>query len=166
MSSRLTLSVDVIRAMTDHAVFGIPQVYIPLRDDSKMTAITLFLSAHDGLEPDGFPISGFPRVLLGEAAASKPRRAPVRASSEQTLPSSIANCLHRAKDEVKAGAHLPADDASAASDLTGTAATCMTPSQAAPADLLVIFITCWYGSDQELQASDKVKVLVVLALRS
>lgn len=63
MSSRLTLTLDVIRAMTDNAVFGIPQVYIPLRDDSKMTSITLFLSAHDGLEPNGFPISGFPSTL-------------------------------------------------------------------------------------------------------
>ena len=88
MSSRLTLSLDVIRAMTDNAVLGIPQVYIPLRDESKTTSITLFLSAHDGLEPDGFPISGFPRVLLGDAAqagSSTKRARPVRASSEQQL---------------------------------------------------------------------------------
>ena len=84
MSSRLTLSLDVIRSMTEGAVFAVPQVHIPLRDESRMTSITLFLSAHDGLEPDGFPISGFPRVLLGEVAAAKPRR-PTRASSEQTL---------------------------------------------------------------------------------
>ena len=84
MSSRLTLSLDVIRNMTEAAVFAVPQVHIPLRDESRMTSITIFLSAHDGLEPDGFPISGFPRVLLGEGAAAKPRR-PTRASSEQTL---------------------------------------------------------------------------------
>lgn len=87
-ASRLTITMDVLRGMTDNAVFALPNVHIPLRDESKTTSITLFLSAHDGLEPDGFPISGFPRVLLGESAAP-PRRLPVRASSEQTLRSPL-----------------------------------------------------------------------------
>lgn len=83
-SSRLTITMDIIRGMTDNAVFALPNVYIPLRDESKATALNLFLSSHDGLEPDGFPISGFPRVLLGEAAAANPRR-PTRASSENSV---------------------------------------------------------------------------------
>ncbi|KAK5175711.1 uncharacterized protein LTR77_000850 [Saxophila tyrrhenica] len=84
-TSRITITMDVIRGMTDNAVFGLPNVHIPLKDETKTTSISLFLSAHDGLEPDGFPISGFPRVLLGEAATAKPPRRPqgVRASSEQ-----------------------------------------------------------------------------------
>ena len=85
LSSRLTVTMDVIRMMTDSAVFAIPQVHIPLRDDSKITSITLFLSAHDGLEPDGFPLSGFPRVLLGEPTKPAKRRRPTRGSSEQNL---------------------------------------------------------------------------------
>ncbi|KAH9825933.1 Patatin-like phospholipase [Teratosphaeria destructans] len=80
----VSVTMDVIRGMTESGVFGIPSIYVPLRDESKPTMITLFLSAHDGLEPDGFPISGFPRILLGKAkqTVEKPRR-PVRASSEQ-----------------------------------------------------------------------------------
>lgn len=86
MASRLTISLDVIRSMSENAIFGLPKVYIPLRDESKASSITLFLSAHDGLEPDGFPISGFPRVLLGETAAPKPPRpSRDRQSSEQNL---------------------------------------------------------------------------------
>ena len=88
MSSRLTITLDVIRGMTDSGVFALPQLYIPLRDETKSTSVTLFLSAHDGLEPDGFPLSGFPRVLLGEAQNPKPRR-PTRGSSEQNLRSPI-----------------------------------------------------------------------------
>ena len=79
---RAPITMDVIRGMTDNAVFGLPNVYIPLRDDTATTSITLFLSAHDGLEPDGFPISGFPRVLLGEPATSH-RRRPTRESLDQ-----------------------------------------------------------------------------------
>jgi len=91
-SSRLTITMDVIRGMTDDAVFGLPNVHIPLRDETKTTSISLFLYSHDGLEPDGFPISGFPRVLLGEAATAKPRRPHgVRASSEQHVRSPVGS---------------------------------------------------------------------------
>ncbi|RMY73507.1 hypothetical protein D0863_03837 [Hortaea werneckii] len=79
----VVLTADVIHGMTDNAVFGLPNVYIPLRDQSKATSITLFLSEHDGLEPDGFAISGLPRVILGESAAGPSRRKPIRFSSEQ-----------------------------------------------------------------------------------
>lgn len=84
LSFKITISMDVIRGMIDNAVFGLPNLYIPLRNETRATSITLFLSKHDGLEPDGFPISGFPRVLLGEPATQvqNPRR-PVRASTDQ-----------------------------------------------------------------------------------
>ncbi|KAK4504134.1 hypothetical protein PRZ48_005049 [Zasmidium cellare] len=87
---RITLTKTVIRGMVQNAIFGLPNVSIPLRNESKATGINLFLSAHDGLEPNGFPISGFPRVLLGEQAAQNSRR-PTRSSSEQQL----RNPLHR-----------------------------------------------------------------------
>ncbi|KAK3707125.1 hypothetical protein LTR37_012294 [Vermiconidia calcicola] len=92
LTSRVTLTMDVIRGMTDNAIFGLPNVYIPLRDDSKATSITLFMSANDGLEPDGFPLSGFPRVLLGEAKPAANRRRPAtRGSSEQSLRTPFAS---------------------------------------------------------------------------
>lgn len=72
-SFRVPITNEIIQGMTISAVFGLPTLYIPLRDESKATSITLFLSAHDGLEPEGFPISGFPRVLLGEAKTSSSR---------------------------------------------------------------------------------------------
>ncbi|KAK4897196.1 hypothetical protein LTR27_005089 [Elasticomyces elasticus] len=87
-SYKVVITMDVIRGMTQTAIFGLPNVYIPLRDESKATSISVFLTAHDGLEPDGFPISGFPRVLLGEPAGAPPRR-PTRGSSEQNLRSPI-----------------------------------------------------------------------------
>ncbi|KAK4626402.1 85/ calcium-independent phospholipase A2 [Fulvia fulva] len=81
---KITITEDVIRAMIHNGVFGLPNVYIPLRNENKATSINLFLSEHDGLEPHGFPVSGFPRVLLGDASAQTSRR-PGRTSSEQSL---------------------------------------------------------------------------------
>ncbi|KAK3722026.1 hypothetical protein LTR37_002842 [Vermiconidia calcicola] len=92
LANRVTLTMDVIRGMTDSAIFGLPNVYIPLRDDSIATSITLFMSANDGLEPDGFPLSGFPRVLLGETKPAANRRRPTtRGSSEQSLRTPFAS---------------------------------------------------------------------------
>jgi hypothetical protein len=72
--------------MIESRVFGLANIFIPLKDEGKASSINLFLSSHDGLEPDGFPISGFPRVLLGEPnPQQKNARRPVRSSSEQTL---------------------------------------------------------------------------------
>lgn len=88
LSFKVTISIEVIRGMIDNAVLGLPNVYIPLRNESRATSIALFLSKHDGLEPDGFHISGFPRVLLGEPSSKvqNPRR-PLRASTDQHRPS-------------------------------------------------------------------------------
>jgi hypothetical protein len=71
----------VIRAMIENGIFGLPNVCVPLRDETKASSINLFLMEHDGLEPEGFPISGFPRVLLGESQTPSTKR-PVRKSSE------------------------------------------------------------------------------------
>lgn len=83
LQNKVFITENVIRGMTDSAVFGLPNVYIPLRDQSRATSITLFLSAHDGLEPDGFTISGFPKVILGEIPGAKHRRKTTRMSSPQ-----------------------------------------------------------------------------------
>ncbi|WPG99958.1 calcium-independent phospholipase a2-gamma [Acrodontium crateriforme] len=72
-SFRVSIPDEMIRAMTTRAIFRLPTLYIPLRDASQATSITLFLSAYDGLEPEGFPISGFPRVLLGEQKVASTR---------------------------------------------------------------------------------------------
>ncbi|KAK5125943.1 hypothetical protein LTR85_011298 [Meristemomyces frigidus] len=97
LQTKVTVTMDVIRGMTDNAVFGLPSVYIPLRNETKATSINLFLSAHDGLEPDGFPISGFPRVLLGEPTVSHSRK-PTRGSSEQNLRSPLRHVRQRSRD--------------------------------------------------------------------
>ncbi|CAK3752481.1 hypothetical protein DOTSEDRAFT_168601 [Lecanosticta acicola] len=85
---KVTITMDVIRGMTDSALFALPNLYIPLRNETRPTSINLFLSPHDGLEPNGFPISNFPRVLLGEQQVRDPRRQP-RSSSEQTTRKSV-----------------------------------------------------------------------------
>lgn len=85
-SFKIPITMDVIRGMTDSAIFELPGLYIHLRDETKTTSIALFLSAHDGLEPDGFPVSGFPRVILGDISKARPK-GPVRVSSEQHLSS-------------------------------------------------------------------------------
>ena len=94
-SFKVNVTLDVIRAMIDTAVFGLPNFYIPLRDETKHTSINLFLSHHDGLEPDGFPISGFPRVILGEQVVAHPRRKTNnRTSSEQKFRSPLKHMKH------------------------------------------------------------------------
>ena len=82
LSFKVPITMDVLRGMIDRAVFALPNLNIPLRDEGRATSVNLFLTAHDGLEPNGFPISGFPRVLLGEQKNQK-RRRPVRGTSEQ-----------------------------------------------------------------------------------
>ncbi|CAK1357491.1 hypothetical protein CB0940_07777 [Cercospora beticola] len=81
---RIPISHAITDLMISRAVFGLPNVQIPLKNENNATSITLFLTKHDGLEPDGFAISGFPRVLLGEPKNVKPKR-PVRTSSDQLL---------------------------------------------------------------------------------
>jgi predicted acylesterase/phospholipase RssA len=85
-SFRVAIGIEVVATMIESRVFGLANIFIPLKDEGKASSINLFLSSHDGLEPDGFPISGFPRVLLGEPnPQQKNARRPVRSSSEQTL---------------------------------------------------------------------------------
>ncbi|KXS99282.1 hypothetical protein AC578_6205 [Pseudocercospora eumusae] len=83
-SFKFTLTEPIIKGMIENSAFGLPNVYIPLRDESKATTINLFLAKHDGLEPDGFPISGFPRLILGEPKVPNSRK-PVRSSSDNQL---------------------------------------------------------------------------------
>lgn len=87
LTSQITVSIHVIETMIEHGVFGVPNVYIPLRDESRATSITLFLTPHDGLEPDGFAISNMPRVLLGEKPSASSQRRPARASTGHRMKS-------------------------------------------------------------------------------
>lgn len=50
--------------MARGSTFSITDVDVPITDNAIATSITLFLSEHDGLEPNGFAISGFPSALL------------------------------------------------------------------------------------------------------
>jgi hypothetical protein len=84
-SFKVTITIDVARGMIDNGVFDLSNIYIPLRDETKATSISLFLQKHDGLEPDGFPISGFPRVVLGDGPSTNPRpRRSMRGSNDHS----------------------------------------------------------------------------------
>jgi len=85
-ATKLTMTATILRAMSDAGLFMLPNVQILLKEDMKSSSINLFLTGHDGLEPDGFPVSGFPRTLVWDAPGSKanPRRTlPHRQSSDQ-----------------------------------------------------------------------------------
>lgn len=60
-----------LAAMVKGIGFSVGDTKIRLDDETKATSITLFLSPHDGLEPDGFAISGFPHVLLAEPPVAR-----------------------------------------------------------------------------------------------
>ncbi|KAK4541557.1 hypothetical protein LTR36_007854 [Oleoguttula mirabilis] len=78
-----------IERMANEAIFEVPKMNVIVGDDRKASNVTLVLSPHDGLEPEGFSLSGFPKVL----ATSVPQEdlllvaeAPLRTStSHQSL---------------------------------------------------------------------------------
>lgn len=86
-SSTIRFTKEIVRVMIERGIFALPSVSIPLQDESKETTLNLFLSPADKLEPDGFPISGFPDVLDKQLTRqqSKPStpRSRQRAFSEQ-----------------------------------------------------------------------------------
>ena len=84
MNFKIPLTLEIVRGMTDNAICALPNIYIPIHDETKATAITMFLASHDGLEPDGFPVSGFPRTIIAEQQPGNPRRQQgPRGSSDQ-----------------------------------------------------------------------------------
>ena len=58
--ARVTITEEKVKRMVDDAVFEQPKVLLRLGKDLTATSINLFLSPGDGLEPEGYPISGFP----------------------------------------------------------------------------------------------------------
>jgi len=93
-SKTIRFTKEIVRVMIERGIFALPSVSIPLQDESKETTLNLFLSPTDKLEPDGFPISGFPDVLDNQLTRqqSKPTttntttpRSRQRAFSEQPL---------------------------------------------------------------------------------
>jgi patatin-like phospholipase/acyl hydrolase len=90
-SKTIRFTKEIVRVMIERGIFALPAVSIPLQDESKETTLNLFLSPNDKLEPDGFPISGFPDVLDNQLTRqqSKPTtltpRSRQRAFSEQPL---------------------------------------------------------------------------------
>jgi len=88
-SKTIKFTKEIVRVMIERGIFALPSVSIPLQDESKETTLNLFLSPADKLEPDGFPISGFPDVLDNQLTRqqSKPTapRSRQRAFSEQPL---------------------------------------------------------------------------------
>jgi hypothetical protein len=62
-SKTIRFTKEIVRVMIERGIFALPSVSIPLQDESKESTLNLFLSPNDKLEPEGFPISGFPDVL-------------------------------------------------------------------------------------------------------
>ncbi|KAM0714927.1 hypothetical protein Q7P37_009392 [Cladosporium fusiforme] len=99
-SSTVKLTKDIVRVIAERGIFALPGISIPINDASKASTLNLFLEPKDALEPDGFPISGFPHVLLEKQTQTnkRPSTRP-RALSEQRFPSfshSRATSLSRA----------------------------------------------------------------------
>ncbi len=68
--SRITITSEKIVRMVDDAVFERPDVLLRLEDFRQAFSINLVLTIRDELEPDGFPISGFPRDIIGPPNSS------------------------------------------------------------------------------------------------
>jgi hypothetical protein len=104
-SRKVTFTKEIVRVMTERGIFALPSVSIPLHDEATETTLNLFLEAADELEPEGFPISGFPDVLdnqlTRQQSKQKVPRSRQRALSEQMLNSAgqvpTSGFLSRAK---------------------------------------------------------------------
>lgn len=62
-SSKVVFTKEIIRVMIERGIFALPNISIPLQDEPRETTINLFFEPADTLEPEGFPISGFPDIL-------------------------------------------------------------------------------------------------------
>ena len=62
-SSKVVFTKEIVRVMIERGIFALPSISIPLQDDPRESTINLFFEPADTLEPDGFPISGFPDIL-------------------------------------------------------------------------------------------------------
>lgn len=86
--SKVKFTKEIVHVMIEKGIFALPSVSIPLHDESKETTLNLFLEPSDELEPDGFPISGFPDVLDNQltrqqSKQASPQRLRQRALSDQ-----------------------------------------------------------------------------------
>ena len=104
-SKKVVFTKEIIRVMIERGIFALPSVSIPLQDEPRESTINLFFEPADALEPDGFPISGFPDVLdnqlTRQQSNQKAPRSRQRALSHQPLNSSgqvpTSGFLSRAK---------------------------------------------------------------------
>jgi hypothetical protein len=104
-SRKVAFTKEIVRVMTERGIFALPSVSIPLHDEATETTLNLFLEAADELEPEGFPISGFPDVLDNQLTRQQSKqklpRSRQRALSEQLLNSAgqvpTSGFLSRAK---------------------------------------------------------------------
>lgn len=92
-SSKVIFTKELLRVMIERGIFALPSISIPLQDEPRETTINLFLEPADELEPDGFPISGFPDVLDNQLTRQQSNQAATprsrqRAFSHQPLHSS------------------------------------------------------------------------------
>jgi hypothetical protein len=104
-SSKITFTKEIVRVMIERGIFALPAVSIPLHDEATESTLNLFLEPADKLEPEGFPISGFPNVLdntltrqlSAQNQSQTVPRSRQRAFSHQPLHSPTVGFLSRAK---------------------------------------------------------------------
>lgn len=70
--TRVAISSDLLSQMTEQGLFDLPEITIPLANDEETSSINICFMECDSLEPEGYPISGFPRSLCSAGNTCRP----------------------------------------------------------------------------------------------
>ncbi|KAM0714524.1 hypothetical protein Q7P37_009820 [Cladosporium fusiforme] len=84
---RMVMSSDLLTLMTEQGLFDLPEITIPLADDEEATSINICFMERDSLEPEGYPISGFPREFFSAGNTSRPLSSTNERMDERTVSS-------------------------------------------------------------------------------
>lgn len=68
---RINMTSERLWRMINDGICELPKVTFPHNEERCATLINLHLQEHDSLEPEGYPISGFPRVVSEIASTSR-----------------------------------------------------------------------------------------------
>lgn len=94
---RVVISSDLLSLMTEQGQFELPEITIPLANDEETTSINICFMERDSLEPEGYPISGFPRKLFSVGSTSRPLSGTDErtvSTKPEALKSSVSDKIH------------------------------------------------------------------------
>lgn len=83
------VSSSMINRMIKDAAFDMPPININVQSEKIPSSINLVLVPHDGLEPEGFSISGMPKPLANECSGKRSLRRSTKASPTSVRPNNI-----------------------------------------------------------------------------